>query len=301
MRRRNPLALAVVLVVLAACSSDDDAATGTASTPELGSSASTSVDSTTMSTITEHAAEHDAGHATEPAVVDDKGLALLSNGEMSHEYGPDEPLDAETRERLAQQLALTRLIAARFPTLKDARDAGSKPAGAFGPGLGIHMSMPAVTIDIPDSMRSASPPDNGELGDELIVRPGNLLYAGSDDDSLLAGFMYLAMTPGEPEGFAGPNDHWHTHGSLCLEQTPDGIETIQAAEKTAEACEAAGGFFVAQTTYMVHVWTIPGYESNRGVFSDVNPAIACSDGTYYAVDRAITDRYQLNKCRADAA
>jgi hypothetical protein len=34
---------------------------------------------------------------------------------------------------------------------------------------------------------------------------------------------------------------------------------------------------------MVHVWTVPGYESTRGVFSEVNPAITCPDGTYHRI------------------
>jgi hypothetical protein len=32
---------------------------------------------------------------------------------------------------------------------------------------------------------------------------------------------------------------------------------------------------------MVHVWTVPGYESDTGVFSEVSPALTCPDGTYY--------------------
>jgi len=29
------------------------------------------------------------------------------------------------------------------------------------------------------------------------------------------------------------------------------------------------------------VWTVPGYESSKGVFNEVNPALDCADGTYY--------------------
>jgi hypothetical protein len=268
-------------------------------------------DATAASTPTTRAtADHDGdGHAMEhemdgmagadPADFDDKGLSLLENGEMSHQYGPDVPLDEATRERLAHQLALTRVVADRFPTLADAKAAGSTPAGAYGPGLGLHMSFPPVAIEMPPSIASV-PPVNGELSDEEILHPSNLMYAGSDDDAKLAGFMYYVMTPGEPEGFAGPNDHWHTHGSLCIEMGDDGIHTIQTAEKTTAACEAAGGMFIERTMYMVHVWTVPGYESNRGVFSDVNPSLACSDGTYYLVAEEDRDRYDSNHCLADA-
>ncbi len=59
------------------------------------------------------------------------------------------------------------------------------------------------------------------------LRPANLLYDGATDDAPLAGFMYYSTSPVEPEGFAGPNDHWHTHGALCLNMGgEDGIEVL---------------------------------------------------------------------------
>ena len=36
-------------------------------------------------------------------------------------------------------------------------------------------------------------------------------------------------------------------------------------------CEAEGGSLIDFTGYMVHVWTVPGYESTEGTFSDLNP------------------------------
>ena len=42
-----------------------------------------------------------------------------------------------------------------------------------------------------------------------------------------------------------------------------------------------GGFFVAQSGYMVHVWTVPGYESPDGVFSGLNRKVTCPDGSYH--------------------
>ena len=249
---------------------------------------------------------HDTHASTEAAAaatpIDDKGLGLLENGHMAHVYGPDESLDAVTRAALVHQLALTRSIAERFPTLGDARAAGSRAAGAFGPGMGIHMSLPAAGMpDIPPPDPSA-PWIPGTLTDAEILRPANLLYDGTTDDAPLAGFMYYSTSPVEPEGFAGPNDHWHTHGALCLNMGgEDGIEVLHPDEKTAESCQSIGGVFIEQTTFMVHVWTIPGYESNRGVFSDINPAIACPDGTYYTVPEVDTEQYQLSKCLSSPA
>ena len=32
--------------------------------------------------------------------------------------------------------------------------------------------------------------------------------------------MYYAMGNTAPEGFAGPNDHWHRHSNVCLKGQP---------------------------------------------------------------------------------
>jgi hypothetical protein len=79
------------------------------------------------------------------------------------------------------------------------------------------------------------------------------------------------------------------------------VEVLHPAELTSQACAAVGGTWIERTSYMVHVWTVPGYESNRGVFSDINPAIACPDGTYYTVPEQEHERYKLNKCRSNPA
>jgi len=46
-----------------------------------------------------------------------------------------------------------------------------------------------------------------------------------------------------------------------------------------ELCDEHGGFLIANTGYMVHVWSAPGWESPMGVFSHDNPMLVCSDGT----------------------
>jgi hypothetical protein len=243
----------------------------------------------------------DHGHGAMPAdgePVDDKGLALLENGEMAHQWGPDVPLEAEDRSALAHQLALTRLIADRFPTLGDAKAAGSRPAGGFGPGMGIHMTTPSSGMPEVPPRDPAVPHVDGTLTDEELLRPANLLYDGTRDDAPIAGFMYYSPAMEEPEGFVGPNDHWHTHGSLCV-KIDDGVKVLHPAEKTAASCRSVDGIFVEKTNSMVHVWTVPGYESNRGVFSDINPAIACPDGTYYIVPEAQNETYKVNKCRSN--
>jgi hypothetical protein len=114
-----------------------------------------------------------------------------------------------------------------------------------------------------------------------------LIYDGIEDDSRLAGFMYMAYQADPPEGFVGDLDKWHFHTSTCIVFTPDGIDTPFGADLTGiteEMCQAEGGSLIEFTGYMVHVWTVPGYESPEGLFSDLNPKITCPDGTYYTIE-----------------
>jgi hypothetical protein len=96
----------------------------------------------------------------------------------------------------------------------------------------------------------------------------------------------MAFQSTEPEGFAGDLDRWHFHTSVCIVYTEDGIETPFGADLTgvtSQMCAAKGGTLIDFTGYMVHVWTVPGYESELGTFSDLNPRITCPDGTYHRI------------------
>jgi hypothetical protein len=226
----------------------------------------------------------DDGHGHGAAAEDDRGFAELQNGQMGsheHEPGAEEAaatpadIDPETAGRLAEQLALTAPIAAEYPTLGDALDAGLLRQGPFSPGLGLHVSGPggySINAD-------------GDMDPEDIASP-TLIYDGIERDSALAGFMYMAYQETEPEGFVGDLDRWHYHTAVCIVMGPNGIETPFGADLTGVTdamCEAEGGRMIDFTGYMVHVWTVPGYESELGTFSDLNPAITCPDGTYYTI------------------
>jgi hypothetical protein len=96
---------------------------------------------------------------------------------------------------------------------------------------------------------------------------------------------------GEPtEGFAGPDDVWHYHSDVCITMGPEGIGAPLGADRSAteEQCDEFGGFLIEKTNYMVHVWSVPGYESREGLFSNLNPAIRCPDGTFYTVEESGT-------------
>jgi hypothetical protein len=208
-------------------------------------------------------------HAGATATKDDKGLAALENGHQ-HDQSVVE-LDPATKQALAKQLAGTATLVQQFGTIAAAEKAGYRRAGPFAAGLGTHYV------------------NYGKVGNADGVIDGNdiegplLIFDGIEPDAPLAGFMYLALgAKGEPEGFIGPNDHWHYHTNTCLVMKDGNIEAPLGADAdvTEAQCARYGGDLIRNTGYMVHVWTVPGYESPRGVFSNINPKITCPDGTY---------------------
>jgi hypothetical protein len=235
--------------------------------------------------IASPSARDHAGHGA----VDDKGLGALSNGHH-HAIGPEAPLDAATRAELTRQIALTQQAAAMYPTVAAAEAAGYRRAGPYSPGLGTHYiraSGEGLNAD-------------GAMDDADLLNPLALIYAGSNPDSPIAGFMYYSMSKDQPAGFAGPNDQWHYHLNTCIKYNADG--TIDApfgadTDVPASLCTQAGGHVLEQTQWMVHVWSVPGWESQQGLFGEVNPALACPDGTYHQLPLDQWVNHPLNVCR----
>jgi hypothetical protein len=233
-----------------------------------------------------------ADGADAAVAVDDKGLSLLENG---HQHGSGEvELDAATQAELDEQLAVTREVAKRYPTIADAVAAGYRRAGPFAPGLGIHYTRTSAGGLNADGVMSRDDLEN----------PLALIFDGIDPDAPLAGFMYYSMSAEEPEGFAGPNDHWHYHDNVCLVVTADGLDAPLGADRqvTQEQCAALGGNLMPVTQWMTHVWTVPGYENDdKGVFGEINPRITCSDGTYFMMSEEQQLKAPLNICSSAAA
>jgi len=208
------------------------------------------------------------GHGAHNA-GNDKGLSQLTNGHQ-HDSGVV-GLDDATQAQLAAQLAGTQTLVERYPTLADAEAAGYRRAGPFSPGLGTHMINYGQFLG------------DGVMDADGILKPA-LIYDGLASDAPLAGFMYYVMGETEPEGFVGPNDHWHYHTNTCIVMKDGNIEAPLGADipsVTEEQCSRYGGTLLEVTGFMVHVWTVPGYESDLGTFSEINPKITCPDGTYY--------------------
>ncbi|CAB4606284.1 unannotated protein [freshwater metagenome] len=236
------------------------------------------------------------GHAHDPSAcvpdIDDKGLSLLTNGHH-HEIRND-PLDPATQAEVDRQLAITREVAAQFPTLADAAAAGYRRAGGYSPGLGVHYTHSGIAELNPA----------GTMTDETLRHPQSLIYAGTEPNSPIAGFMYYSMSKIEPTGFPGTNDTWHYHSNVCVKFSAAGTDAPFGADRgdvTKEMCSAVGGVMLNTTQWMVHVWSVPGWENDAGgVFAEVNPKLGCSDGTYYRVSNEELVSMPINICQSGA-
>ena len=114
------------------------------------------------------------------------------------------------------------------------------------------------------------------------AKPLALIYDGISPTSQVIGLMYYGMGETAPEGFAGPNDHWHRHSNVCVKFGPGGVDVPFPVDVdvTEAQCKAVQGSFMKVTGYMVHAWVVPSWESPLGVFSHDNPDVRCADGTY---------------------
>jgi hypothetical protein len=185
---------------------------------------------------------------------------------------PDQPLSAATRALLAQQLVEARAAALRYPTVADALRAHMLQAGKFSPETGAHYINIAAMIPHGSDVR---------YGSFDAADPASYIYDGTSPTSKVIGVMYLSLSVLPPEGFAGPNDHWHRHTNTCVEYTSNQIVVPFPADSdvTQQACTAVHGSFMRETAWMVHAWVVPSWESPLGVFSHNNPDVVCADGT----------------------
>jgi hypothetical protein len=116
-----------------------------------------------------------------------------------------------------------------------------------------------------------------------LLHPPILLYDGEGPDAKFAGVSYVVA--GDIEGFAGCDDGWHSHPSVCI----DGEGRITLTEKyspfrySESQCVAHGGRVMKLAAdKMLHVWIGPGY-TNAPIFAHDNPKLY---GGYYPKQRA---------------
>ena len=182
--------------------------------------------------------------------------ATVNGGEAHGHRGPSvqAALDEPTRSLLAVQLTQARAAAARYPTAADATAAGYRRVTGYLPCIGAHymnFSLVDGTFD----------PEQPEM----------LLYGGNGPTARMIGLSYYVTgTAVAPDGFAGPNDPWHQHIGLC---TRGGV-VVGGSSLTAEECAQRGGTKAdGSTSWMVHAWVVPGWESAWGTFSAEHPEL----------------------------
>jgi hypothetical protein len=191
-----------------------------------------------------------------------EGQVVDSSGHFHRGPTPQIAVDEPTRLELQKQQAVARQVAEQFPTVADARRAGYIMSTPYVPCIGAHYTNVryAVTFD--------------------AAHPSELLYDGINPSAHIIGLSYLVWHPGgAPEGFAGPNDHWHQHnlnGGLCIGRNA----VVIGAESTSQAdCKARGGAKIGlQDIWMLHDWVVPGFECSWGVFASECPELGGRTG-----------------------
>jgi hypothetical protein len=208
-----------------------------------------------------------SGHHHGATTLNGQAVKGVKAEDVKEESQPNQPLDATTRATLKTQLSEARDFALRYPTVADATAGGYRLAGGFAPGSGAHY----ITYSGLTGAGAFDP-----------TKPISLIYDGVSPTSQVIGLMYYGMGQGAPEGFAGPNDHWHRHSNVCLKNGPGGLEVPFPADQdvTAAQCADVQGNLLKTTGYMVHAWVVPSWESPLGVFSHDNPDVRCADGTF---------------------
>jgi hypothetical protein len=206
-------------------------------------------------------------HSHGPTTLNGQNVKGVKAQDVAAESQPNKPLDAATRNALKGQLTVARDFALRYPTVADATASGYRLAGGFAPGSGAHY----ITYGGLTGQGAFDP-----------AKPISLIYDGISPTSQVIGLMYYGMGETAPEGFAGPNDHWHRHSNVCVKNGPNGLEVPFPADAdvTEAQCAAVQGSLMKLTGYMVHAWVVPSWESPLGVFSHDNPDVRCADGTY---------------------
>ena len=184
-----------------------------------------------------------SGHQHGPTTLNGEKVKGVKAQDVAAESQPNEPLDATTRATLKTQLSEARDFALRYPTVADAAqpDTGSP---AVSRGSGAHYISYGGIVG---------------SGSFDPMKVNSLIYDGTSPTSQIVGLMYYGMGQGAPEGFAGPNDHWHRHSNVCIKPGPNGIDVPFPADQdvTANECAAVQGSMLKTTGYMVHAWVVP--------------------------------------------
>ncbi len=172
-------------------------------------------------------------------------------------FGPttEEPLSPVDADRFATQWEAARAAVPALDSAPEAAAAGYVLSSTPSPGVGVHW----VKWEL-----IAQPFDP--------ARPSMLLFAADRDGGDLVGFSYWVHSPSPPEGFAGPNDRWHTHSGLCV------VNGWVEREAVGTPAECPGSWLAGDDLWMLHAWVVDGYVNRWGRFAPTNPKLCPRGG-----------------------
>lgn len=143
------------------------------------------------------------------------------------------------------------LASLELSTPEQATAAGYVQASGFDAGVGVHWIKWSLV---------GGPFDP--------ATPSMLLFDGMPGRAReLVGFSYWVGSDGSPNGFAGSNDRWHHHASLCFSKSGWLID-----QSVSNGSECRDGFWLnGQDLWMLHAWVVPGLPNSWGRFAPTNP------------------------------
>jgi hypothetical protein len=188
--------------------------------------------------------------ATSHSLAGEEGHDHAVSG--AHLFGPapEVPLRGATASRFDGELAAARAAIADLDTTAEAAAAGYVLSSTPAPGVGVHW----VNWE-----QIAKPFDP--------ARPAMLLFSRIRGEDRLVGFSYWVQSDIEPSGFAGINDHWHTHSGLCV------VNGWVERENVAAPALCPGDLLDGGDLWMLHAWLVPDFPNRWGLFAQTNPRL----------------------------
>ncbi len=192
------------------------------------------------------------------------------------------PLDYQSCKQLALGLDQAKTYAERFPTLGDAKAAGMHNAFDFIAGMGTHTGFGVTAAMLADPNFNPQDPIIPGNVDGVFnpAEPEFLQYNGNTDDSVLVGLDYYVRTENglPPAGFAGNNDWWHHHPTLCVRPNTG---TAFSVNTTDQGCANQGGINLhMQKYFMLHVWLVDDVEYYADVHAPMHPCIKATGAIF---------------------
>ncbi|MGZ4769022.1 MAG: hypothetical protein ACXVLX_10055 [Ilumatobacteraceae bacterium] len=171
-------------------------------------------------------------------------------GHSASDPVPTVPLSAADAAVFDRQWRAAQQAIPGFDTLAKASALGYVRAAAPAGGIGTHWVLWS---------QIAKPFDP--------AKPSMLLFDERKDPAVLVGYSYALQSPTRPEGFAGPNDHWHQHQGLCV------VNGWVVREQTSGPDACSGTYIAGGDFWMLHAWVVPKWDNRKGMFAPFNPSL----------------------------